>query len=121
MAQCVSLSAISKSREASLVSVGVGMSPSPQPIFFNIKACIRLIRPNQAMCYRVCKACNKKVTEAIRYGYWCEACQKNDEECNLRYIMNAKISDASGEAWISTFNDQALGKYLGVLLMSLTR
>ncbi|KAL2906013.1 Replication protein A 70 kDa DNA-binding subunit B [Bienertia sinuspersici] len=59
------------------------------------------------MCYRACKTCNKKVTEAIGFGYWCEACQKNDEECNLRYIMNAKISDASGEAWVSTLNDQA--------------
>ncbi|KAL2935356.1 Replication protein A 70 kDa DNA-binding subunit B [Bienertia sinuspersici] len=123
----------SEGREASLASVGAGMSPSPvsggrsmytdrvsishitsnpslgedKPAFFNIKAYISLIRPDQAMCYRACKTCNKKVTEAIGSGYWCEACQKNDEECNLRYIMNAKISDASGEAWVSTFNDQA--------------
>jgi len=26
---------------------------------------------------------------------------------SCRYIMVAKVSDASGEAWVSTFNDQA--------------
>ncbi|KMS97799.1 hypothetical protein BVRB_5g123610 [Beta vulgaris subsp. vulgaris] len=123
----------SEGREASLASVGAGMSPSPnsagrsmysdrvsishitsnpslgddKPVFFNLKAYISLIKPDQAMWYRACKTCNKKVTEAIGSGYWCEGCQKNDDECNLRYIMVAKVSDASGEAWVSTFNEQA--------------
>lgn len=59
------------------------------------------------MWYRACKTCNKKVTEAIGSGYWCEGCQKNSEECSLRYIMVVKVADASGEAWLSTFNEEA--------------
>ncbi|KAM7480100.1 hypothetical protein LguiA_028313 [Lonicera macranthoides] len=78
-----------------------------KPVFFSIKAYISLIKPDQNMWYRACKTCNKKVTEAVGSGYWCEGCQKNDEECSLRYIMVAKVSDASGEAWLSVFNDQA--------------
>lgn len=55
-----------------------------QPVFFNIKGYISLIKPDQAMWYRACKICSKKVTEAVGSGYWCEACQKNDEESSLR-------------------------------------
>nr|GMC69614.1 replication protein A 70 kDa DNA-binding subunit B [Ipomoea batatas] len=120
-------------KETSLASVGSGLSPSSKngswsiqtervsllhitsnpslgegkPVFFRIKAQISFIKPDQAMWYRGCKTCNKKVTEAIGSGYWCEGCQKNDEECRLRYIMVMRVSDASGEAWLSVFNEQA--------------
>ncbi|XP_057517319.1 replication protein A 70 kDa DNA-binding subunit B-like [Amaranthus tricolor] len=122
----------SEGKETSMASVGAGMTPSTsggrsmytdrvsishitsnpslgedKPVFFNIKACISLIKADQTLWYRACKTCNKKVTEAIGSGYWCEGCQKNDAGCNLRYVLNAKISDGSGEAWVSTFNDQA--------------
>uniref|UniRef100_A0A5B6ZAT6 Replication protein A subunit n=1 Tax=Davidia involucrata TaxID=16924 RepID=A0A5B6ZAT6_DAVIN len=123
----------SEGKETSMASVGSGMSPTTKsgvqsmysdrvslshitsnpslgedkPVFFSTKAYISLIKPDQSMWYRACKTCNKKVTEAIGSGYWCEGCQKNDEECNLRYIMVVKVSDASGEAWLSTFNEQA--------------
>ncbi|KAJ8643813.1 hypothetical protein MRB53_005561 [Persea americana] len=78
-----------------------------KPVFFNIKGYISLIKPDQAMWYRACKICSKKVTEAVGSGYWCEACQKNDEESSLRYIMVIKVTDATGEAWLSVFNEQA--------------
>ncbi|GAB4845379.1 Replication protein A 70 kDa DNA-binding subunit B [Ancistrocladus abbreviatus] len=123
----------SEGKEAPMASVGAGLSPSPssggrsmytdrvslfhitsdqsmgegKPVFFSLKAYISLIKPDQAMWYRACKTCNKKVTEAIGSGYWCEGCQKNDAECSLRYIMVLKISDATGEAWVSVFNEQA--------------
>ncbi|XVF11784.1 hypothetical protein REPUB_Repub08aG0057800 [Reevesia pubescens] len=122
----------SEGKGTSMSSIGSGLSPSKiggrsmytdrvslsqitgntslgddKPAFFSIKAFVSLIRPEQAMWYRACKTCNKKVTEAIGSGYWCEGCQKNDEECSLRYIMVSKISDASGEAWVSAFNEEA--------------
>ncbi|KAK7838737.1 replication protein A 70 kDa DNA-binding subunit B [Quercus suber] len=123
----------SEGKESSMASVSSGMSPSSKsgsrsmysdrvslshiqknpslgdekPVFFSIRGYISFIKPDQAMWYRACKACNKKVTEALGSGYWCEACQKNDEECNLRYIMVVKISDASGEAFLSVFNEEA--------------
>ncbi|KAE8681415.1 Replication protein A 70 kDa DNA-binding subunit B [Hibiscus syriacus] len=118
---------------SSMANIGMGLSPSSRtgaismytdrvslshitsnpslgddkPAFFSIKAFVSLIKPEQAMWYRACKTCNKKVTDAVGSGYWCEGCQKNDEECNLRYIMVSKISDARGEAWVSAFNEVA--------------
>ncbi|XP_058070460.1 replication protein A 70 kDa DNA-binding subunit B [Magnolia sinica] len=78
-----------------------------KPLFFTVKVYISYIKPEQAMWYRACKTCNKKVTEAVGSGYWCEGCQKNDVECSLRYIMVVKVADATGEAWFSVFNEQA--------------
>ncbi|CAK8563250.1 unnamed protein product [Lathyrus sativus] len=75
--------------------------------FFSVRVYINSIKPDQAMWYRACKTCNKKVTESIDAGYWCESCQKNDQECNLRYIMIARITDKSGEAYLSAFNEEA--------------
>ncbi|GLT25193.1 hypothetical protein SLA2020_003380 [Shorea laevis] len=78
-----------------------------KPSFFSIRAYVSLIRNDQAMWYRACKTCNKKVTEAVGSGYWCEGCQKNDDGCNLRYILVLKVSDSSGDAWVSAFNEEA--------------
>ncbi|KAK3037962.1 hypothetical protein RJ639_030667 [Escallonia herrerae] len=123
----------SEGKETSMASIGSGMSPSTKsgtrsmysdrvslshitsnpslgedkPVFFSIRAYVSLIKPDQTMWYKACKTCNKKVTEAIGSGYWCEGCQKNDEECCLRYILALKLSDSSSEAWVSAFNEQA--------------
>ncbi|XP_057952640.1 replication protein A 70 kDa DNA-binding subunit B [Malania oleifera] len=123
----------SEGKDTSMASVGQGMSPSSnagirsmysdrvslnhitsnpslgedKPAFFSVFGFVSFIKPDQTMWYRACKTCNKKVTEAIGSGYWCEGCQRNDEESCLRYIMVVKVSDASGEAWFSVFNDQA--------------
>ncbi|KAK2979653.1 hypothetical protein RJ640_015061 [Escallonia rubra] len=123
----------SEGKETSMASIGSGMSSSTtsgtrsmysdrvslshitsnpslgedKPVFFSIRAYVSLIKPDQTMWYKACKTCNKKVTEAIGSGYWCEGCQKNDEECCLRYILALKLSDSSGEAWVSAFNEQA--------------
>ncbi|XP_021660871.2 replication protein A 70 kDa DNA-binding subunit B [Hevea brasiliensis] len=121
----------SDGKETSMASVGSGLSPSTKsgarsmysdrfsisqitsnpslggdkPAFFSIRAYISFIKPDQSMWYRACKTCNKKVTEAVGDGYWCEGCQKNDTECSLRYILVVKVSDASGEGWVSVFNE----------------
>lgn len=66
-----------------------------QPVFYTTRACMSLIRTEQAMYYRACKTCNKKVSDAIGSGYWCEACQKNENDCSLRFVMvpiNAAIT-----------------------------
>ncbi|KAL0342438.1 UNVERIFIED_CONTAM: Replication protein A DNA-binding subunit B [Sesamum calycinum] len=123
----------SEGKDTALAAIGSGLSPSTQsgtrsmysdrvslahitsnpslgedkPVFFCIKAYISYIKPDQAMWYRACKTCNKKVTEAVGSGYWCEGCQKNEDNCSLRYIMAVKVSDASGEAYLSVFNEQA--------------
>ncbi|CAA7026979.1 unnamed protein product [Microthlaspi erraticum] len=123
----------SEGKETSMSAIGSGMSPSAnngsrsmyadrvclshftsnpslgedKPVFFSTRAYISFIKPDQTMWYRACKTCNKKVTEAMDSGYWCEGCQKKDEECSLRYIMAVKVSDSTGETWFSAFNDEA--------------
>ncbi|KAK4479925.1 hypothetical protein RD792_012977 [Penstemon davidsonii] len=123
----------SEGKETTLAAIGSVLSPSTQsgarsmysdrvslahitnnpslgeekPVFFCIKAYISYIKHDQTMWYRACKTCNKKVTEAVESGFWCEGCQKNVQDCSLRYIMVVKVSDASGEAYLSVFNDQA--------------
>ncbi|KAI4335903.1 hypothetical protein L6164_014499 [Bauhinia variegata] len=110
-----SLSLVSRNGIRSMYSDRVSLShitsnPSlgdDKPAFFSVRAYISFIKPDQTMWYRACKTCNKKVTEAIGSGYWCEGCQKTDEECRLRYILVVKVSDASGEAYVSVFNEEA--------------
>ncbi|VVB17558.1 unnamed protein product [Arabis nemorensis] len=123
----------SEGKETSMSSIGSGMSPSAKngsrsmytdrvvlshitsnpslgeekPVFFSTRGYISFIKPDQTMWYQACKTCNKKVTEAMDSGYWCEGCQKKDEECSLRYIMVVKVSDSTGETWFSSFNDEA--------------
>ncbi|KAK4382729.1 Replication protein A DNA-binding subunit B [Sesamum angolense] len=81
----------SEGKDTALAAIGSGLSPSTQsgtrsmysdrvslahitsnpslgedkPVFFCIKAYISYIKPDQAMWYRACKTCNKKVTEAV--------------------------------------------------------
>ncbi|KAG2267689.1 hypothetical protein Bca52824_062244 [Brassica carinata] len=76
-------------------------------VFFSARAYISFMKPDQATWYRACKTCNKKVTETVDTGYWCEGCQNKDEECCLRYIIEVKVSDSTGEAWFSAFNVEA--------------
>ncbi|GER40152.1 replication protein A 70 kDa DNA-binding subunit B [Striga asiatica] len=123
----------SEGKDTSLASIGAGLSPlakggarsmysdrvslshitndpslgEDKPVFFCIKAYISYIKQDQAMWYRACKTCNKKVTKAVGSGYWCEGCQKDENDCSLRYVMVVKVLDASGEAYLSVFNEQA--------------
>ncbi|MED6145034.1 Replication protein A 70 kDa DNA-binding subunit B [Stylosanthes scabra] len=123
----------SEGKDAKLASLGSGSSPSSnngsrsvysdrvslsyivsnqslgedKPAFFSLRGYVSFIKPDQAMWYRACQTCNKKVTESIGAGYWCEGCQKNEEQCSLRYIMVVKVADESGEAYVSVFNDEA--------------
>ncbi|KAJ0048427.1 hypothetical protein Pint_16261 [Pistacia integerrima] len=107
----------SEGKETSMASIGSGLSPptktgawsmysdrvtlshitsdplmgEEKPVYFSIRGFISLIKPDQTMWYRACKTCNKKVTDGMGSGY----------------ILVARVSDESGEAWISVFNNEA--------------
>ncbi|KAI7732292.1 hypothetical protein M8C21_028005 [Ambrosia artemisiifolia] len=78
-----------------------------KPVWYSVRACMSMIRSDQAMYYQACKTCLKKVTEDMGSGYWCQACQKNESDCSLRYILSAKFTDTSSGAWFSVFSDEA--------------
>ncbi|KAK9053817.1 hypothetical protein SSX86_024891 [Deinandra increscens subsp. villosa] len=77
-----------------------------QPVFYSTLACMSLIKTDQAMYYKACKTCNKKVTEESPSSYFCQACQKATD-CSLRYILSAKFTDVKCGAWFSVFSDEA--------------
>ncbi|CAN0153383.1 unnamed protein product, partial [Ectocarpus sp. 13 AM-2016] len=42
-------------------------------------------------------------------GAWqCEKCNQTHPECQRRYMLNMQISDNTGKAWVTAFNDQAV-------------
>ncbi|XP_024524116.1 replication protein A 70 kDa DNA-binding subunit D [Selaginella moellendorffii] len=114
-------------KDATLTSVGAGLSQRAGPTndnradisditapsvgegkaaYFTVRACISYIKPDQTMWYTACSTCNRKVSEDSS-RFWCEACQRHFDTASRRYIMLAKLTDHSGDAWVSFFNDQA--------------
>ncbi|KEH32029.1 replication factor-A carboxy-terminal domain protein [Medicago truncatula] len=94
----------SEGKDAAMVALRSGSIPSSnsgirsflflyfeQPAFFSIRGYISFIRPDQEMWYCACKTCNKKLTESMGDGY----------------SMIVRVSDASSEAYISIFNEEA--------------
>ncbi|XP_008804913.2 replication protein A 70 kDa DNA-binding subunit B-like [Phoenix dactylifera] len=75
-------------------------------VYFNVKVFVTYISSNQTMWFWACKTCHKKVTETVDSGYWCEKCNAI-VQCCLRYVMEVKISDHSGDAWVTVFNEVA--------------
>eukprot|EP00850_Spirogloea_muscicola_P008842 SM000048S16554 [mRNA] locus=s48:413659:415851:+ [translate_table: standard] len=76
-------------------------------VYFNARVFLSFVKADQAMWYSACEACNRKVADSGADQYYCEACQKTFASFKRRYVMNAKASDATGEAWLSVFNEQA--------------
>ncbi|CAN0442236.1 unnamed protein product, partial [Ectocarpus sp. 12 AP-2014] len=60
--------------------------------------------------YTACpkEGCNKKVTETMEGAWQCEKCNQTHPECQRRYMLNMQISDKTGKAWVTAFNDQAV-------------
>ncbi|XP_076911307.1 replication protein A 70 kDa DNA-binding subunit B-like isoform X2 [Bidens hawaiensis] len=78
-----------------------------QPVYYTTRACMSFIKDDQAMYYRTCKTCNKKLTVNVGSAYSFLICRKTQTDPNFRYVVSAKFSDASGEAWMSLFADEA--------------
>ncbi|XP_076911309.1 replication protein A 70 kDa DNA-binding subunit B-like isoform X4 [Bidens hawaiensis] len=77
------------------------------PVYYTTRACMSFIKDDQAMYYRTCKTCNKKLTVNVGSAYSFLICRKTQTDPNFRYVVSAKFSDASGEAWMSLFADEA--------------
>ena len=79
-----------------------------KPTYFNAKAYVVAIKPDQTLYYMAAPdGSNKKVVEEGPDNYFCAASQKHFTSFTRRYIMRCRITDASGEAWVNVFNDQA--------------
>lgn len=56
----------------------------------------------------VCAAlrCPVLVQEERDGRYWCEADARYVDAAQNRYVLNARVADATGETYVSVFNDQ---------------
>lgn len=86
----------------------LGIGSGDKPDFFNLRATIIHIR-NENICYPACPTdgCNKKVTLADDgSNTWrCEKCDRSFPAPEYRYIISANVQDATGQCWLSGFND----------------
>ncbi|KXS09224.1 replication factor-a protein [Gonapodya prolifera JEL478] len=96
------------------------LGQSDTPDFFNVRATIIFIR-NENIGYPACPTpnCNKKVTEEAPGQWRCEKCNKTYPEPHYRYILSVSVSDHTGQAWLTAFNEigvQLLGMEAGDVL-----
>ncbi|RDX56449.1 replication factor-a protein [Lentinus brumalis] len=80
-----------------------GMSDKPE--YFCAQATIMHIK-NDTISYPACpsQGCNKKVVE-LGDSWRCEKCDKSYPKPQHRYMVSMAVSDYSGQAWFSGFND----------------
>jgi replication factor A1 len=78
-----------------------------KPDFVSLKGSISFIKHDNDPWYCACptEGCHKKVFETVDNKWTCEKCNANFENCNRRYVMSVTMSDHSGQAWFSMFND----------------
>lgn len=59
--------------------------------------------------YKVCptEKCGKKLIDTQTIEMKCDECQQTFNHCKYRYKTDIKVSDPSGEAWITLWDEKA--------------
>jgi replication factor A1 len=80
-----------------------------QTPFFQARAMITFLKSDGVLAYPACptEGCNKKVTEEGTGQWHCEKCQKTYPACVWRYSLQVQVSDHTGSAWVTMFNNEA--------------
>uniref|UniRef100_A0A915CMF3 Replication protein A subunit n=1 Tax=Ditylenchus dipsaci TaxID=166011 RepID=A0A915CMF3_9BILA len=99
-------------QERDLRLIGVAVThhigrDSDKGVYFTVKAMITAIKTESAI-YQGCptEGCKKKVIPEGNQ-YRCEKCQQSFSECKHILMLSCEISDFSGTAWTTTFEDKA--------------
>ncbi|CCF49608.1 hypothetical protein NDA11_004405 [Ustilago hordei] len=84
----------------------LGMTEKPD--YFNIRATVVYIK-QENLYYTACPSdgCNKKVTLDHENNWRCEKCDRSYEAPEYRYILSTNVADATGQIWLSGFNEDA--------------
>ncbi|KAK4153912.1 hypothetical protein C8A00DRAFT_14919 [Chaetomidium leptoderma] len=79
-----------------------------QPEYFMVKGTIVHIK-HENFAYPACLSenCSKKVTDMGNGTWRCEKCNITHERPQWRYILSIDVSDHTGHAWLSCFDDTA--------------
>ncbi|KAL7064074.1 hypothetical protein AAHC03_05881 [Spirometra sp. Aus1] len=85
-----------------------GVGTNPKGDYFTCKATVSFMKKENFM-YQACptEGCNKKVIDMGNGLYRCEKCARETPSYKWRLLLMAKISDISGEQWITCFQDTA--------------
>lgn len=81
-------------------------SPDEKAAYHNAILTVAIIFPDQSFYYMAHPETNRKVVEQ-NGAYYCEYDGKTCQTMRRRYVMQAKVTDHTGEATVSIFNDQA--------------
>ncbi|KAF8058336.1 RPA1B [Scenedesmus sp. PABB004] len=80
-------------------------SPDAKPTYHDVIATVLQVRDDTTMYYLANPENNKKV-EPRDGRYWCEGDARYVDAAQHRYVLQAKVADATREMYVSMFNDQ---------------
>lgn len=85
-----------------------------KPEYFSNNATVVFVKKDNCM-YQACPSddCNKKVIQESQTEYRCEKCNKLYPDFQYRLMLSVKLSDFTGNEWVTCFQDTA-EKLLGI-------
>lgn len=87
-----------------------GLGRGEKPDWVTVKATISFIKTDN-FCYTACplmigdRQCSKKVTKVGNGKWCCDRCDKEFEECDYRYLLQAQVQDHTGVTWVTAFQE----------------
>lgn len=87
-----------------------GLGRGDKPDWVTLKATVSFIK-TENFCYTACplmigdRQCSKKVTKLSNGNWCCERCDREFEECEYRYLLQAQVQDHTGVTWVTAFQD----------------
>ncbi|CDU25683.1 probable replication factor-A protein 1 [Sporisorium scitamineum] len=84
------------------------LGTSEKPDYFNVRATVVYIK-QENLYYTACPSdgCNKKVSLDHENNWRCEKCDRSYPTPEYRYILSTNVADATGQIWLSGFNEDA--------------
>lgn len=99
-------------------NLGVGSDPMKGDIMM-VCGTVTYIKEGEGMFYAACPndECKGKKVEQVAFEetttWECKKCNQRYENCSYRYIVSMKVSDITGEYWVTAFNDSAAAIFQG--------
>lgn len=87
-----------------------GLGRGERPDWITVKATVSFIKTDN-FCYTACpvmigdRKCSKKVTKVGNGNWCCDRCDKEFEECDYRYLLQAQVQDHTAVTWVTAFQE----------------
>ncbi|KAJ0960043.1 hypothetical protein J5N97_000158 [Dioscorea zingiberensis] len=87
-----------------------GLGRGDKPDWLTVKATISFIKTDN-FCYTACplmigdRKCSKKVVKTGNGKWCCDRCNREIEECDYRYLLQAQVQDHTGVTWVTAFQE----------------